>query len=294
MAEMSEIFDPNCCQIVRADCMEVLPTLDTASFDALITDPPYSSGGQYRGDRMQNASNKYSVAGTKAEYIKHEFEGDNMDQRAFTSWAAHWLALCRRAVKPGGVAAIFIDWRQLAALYDAIQWGGWILRGIIPWDKTNGRPHPGRPRQQCEFIVWASNGPLSIKRSAPHMPGLLTCSPPAARSRTHQTEKPLKLMRQLVHICEDGGRIIDPFAGSGTTICAAALEGFTGLGLERNEYHARIAQDRLAKTVKEVEGQMIDGAGASNDWLGAAAGHTPVDREGTKPQPVENNCGHPH
>ena len=35
---------------------------------------------------------------------------------------AYWLELCRKVVKPGGVAAIFIDWRQLPALYDAIQW----------------------------------------------------------------------------------------------------------------------------------------------------------------------------
>lgn len=235
------------CEIIKGDCIDVLQQLEPGSFDALITDPPYSSGGQYRGDRMQSVSDKYSATGTKAEYIKHEFEGDNMDQRAFTSWTAHWLTLCRRVVKPGGVAAIFIDWRQLASLYDAIQWGGWVIRGVIPWDKKNARPQPARPRQQCEFIVWASNGPLSVKRPAPYMPGLLTCPPPSAQARTHQTEKPLEMMRQLVHICEDGGRIIDPFAGSGTTICAALLEGFRGLGIERNEYHAEQAQERLAK-----------------------------------------------
>lgn len=42
-------------------------------------------------------------------------------------------------------------------------------------------------------------------------------------------------------------RIIDPFAGSGTTICAAYLEGFGGLGIERNKYHAEKAQERLTK-----------------------------------------------
>ena len=39
------------CEILHADCIEVLQTLAENSFDALITDPPYSSGGQYRGDR---------------------------------------------------------------------------------------------------------------------------------------------------------------------------------------------------------------------------------------------------
>lgn len=111
-----------------------------------------------------------------------------MDQRAWTSWTAYWLELCRKVVKPGGVAAIFIDWRQLPALYDAIQWGGWVVRGLIPWDKKNARPQPHRPKQQCEFIVWASNGPLDVKRDAEYMPGLLQGLPPSAQVRTHQTE----------------------------------------------------------------------------------------------------------
>lgn len=238
------------CEILHADCIEVLQTLAENSFDALITDPPYSSGGQYRGDRMQSVTEKYSQSGAKAEYLKHAFEGDNMDQRAWTSWTAYWLELCRKVVKPGGVAAIFIDWRQLPALYDAIQWGGWVVRGLIPWDKKNARPQPHRPKQQCEFIVWASNGPLDTKRDAEYMPGLLQGLPPSAQVRTHQTEKPLDVMRQLVHICENGGRIIDPFAGSGTTICAAYLEGFGGLGIERNKYHAEKAQERLTKITR--------------------------------------------
>lgn len=95
--------------------------------------------------------------------------------------------------------------------------------------------------------MWASNGPLDVKRDAEYMPGLLQGLPPSAQVRTHQTEKPLDVMRQLVHICENGGRIIDPFAGSGTTICAAYLEGFGGLGIERNKYHAEKAQERLTK-----------------------------------------------
>lgn len=176
------------CEILHADCIEVLQTLAENSFDALITDPPYSSGGQYRGDRMQSVTEKYSQSGAKAEYLKHAFEGDNMDQRAWTSWTAYWLELCRKVVKPGGVAAIFIDWRQLPALYDAIQWGGWVVRGLIPWDKKNARPQPHRPKQQCEFIVWASNGPLDVKRDAEYMPGLLQGLPPSAQVRTHQTE----------------------------------------------------------------------------------------------------------
>jgi site-specific DNA-methyltransferase (adenine-specific) len=237
------------CRIINADSIYYLPQLEPNSFDALITDPPYSSGGLSMADRQKSPLEKYSQTNAKRvfEYLKHEFKGDNMDQRAWTNWAAHWLGLCRNVVKPGGVAAVFIDWRQLASLYDAIQWAGWLLRGVLPWDKINARPQPARPRQQCEFIVWASNGPLSTTRPAPYLPGLFQYTAPAPQKRTHQTEKSLDMMRQLVHICVDGGRILDPFAGSGTTICAAALEGFEALGIELDEYHAQKAQERLQK-----------------------------------------------
>jgi DNA modification methylase len=43
-----------------------------------------------------------------------------------------------------------------------------------------------------------------------------------------------------------GGLILDPFAGSGTTLCAAALEGFDCLGIEREPDYCDIANARLA------------------------------------------------
>jgi site-specific DNA-methyltransferase (adenine-specific) len=202
----------------------------------------------WRGDKAQAPSKKYIYSGAKAEnagYIGHDFDGDNMDQRAFISYAEKWLRACGKLVKTGGVAAVFTDWRQIASLYDAIQWSGWVLRGLMVWDKKNAMPQPARPRQQCEFIVWASNGPLDAKRDAPILPGCFSQKAIAPVKRIHQAEKPLELMRQLVHITERGGRIIDPFAGSGTTVCAAALEGFDATGIERNEYYAEKARKRL-------------------------------------------------
>ena len=215
-------------------------------FDAVITDPPYSSGGATRGERCADTRTKYISSGNvAAEYAKHNFEGDNLDARAWTSWCAEWLGECRRATRSGGVVAVFVDWRQLACLYDAIQWGGWILRGLVAWDKKNARPQPGRPRQQCEFIVWGSNGALDTKRNAPFLPGIFTCAPPSGKNRQHQTEKPVALLRELVHLCETGGHILDPFAGSGTTLVAGIQEGFDVYGIELDEYYHRIAQQRL-------------------------------------------------
>ncbi|MGH6754142.1 MAG: DNA methyltransferase, partial [Bradyrhizobium sp.] len=50
-------------------------------------------------------------------------------------------------------------------------------------------------------------------------------------------------------VCEQGGRIIDPFAGSGTTLLAAQLEGYSWVGCEMIQHYAGIARERLAKCV---------------------------------------------
>ena len=63
-----------------------------------------------------------------------------------------------------------------------------------------------------------------------------SCAAPPAKVRVHQTQKPEDLMRLLVHICEPGLTVLDPFAGSGTTLVAAQAEGYNSVGFEMNEY----------------------------------------------------------
>lgn len=111
--------------IIRGEALDVLRSLPSESVAGVITDPPYSSGGQFRGDRAggQSATEKY--IGDPSLYV-HDFGGDNRDQRGFLAWCALWMAEARRVTIPGGVIACFTDWRQLPTLTDSIQAGGWI------------------------------------------------------------------------------------------------------------------------------------------------------------------------
>jgi len=63
----------------------------------------------------------------------------------------------------------------------------------------------------------------------------------------HPTVKPVALMRWLVRlVTPPGGLVLDPFAGSGTTGMAAALEGFRFLGIEKEPEYVAIAERRIA------------------------------------------------
>jgi hypothetical protein len=67
------------------------------------------------------------------------------------------------------------------------------------------------------------------------------------RANVHPTVKPISLMRYLCKlITPPGGIVIDPFAGSGTTGCAAALEDFNFIGFEKEAEYAKIAEARIA------------------------------------------------
>ena len=230
-------------RLILADCLDILPLLPAASIDALITDPPYSSGGLYASERSATSRRKYE----QTTLLKHrtDFAGDQRDQRAWTRWCVEWLRLVYRALKPGAVVAIFSDWRQVPALTDALQMADLVWRGTAVWDKTEGaRPVPGRPRNQSEFILWGSKGTLSRDRPVPVLPGVHR-EPVRQQDKHHLTGKPLALMRWLCKLCVPGGLILDPFAGSGSTGAAALLEGRRFLGIERDARYHAIAEKRL-------------------------------------------------
>ncbi len=237
--------------LIKGDMIEVLPLFEPNTFDALITDPPYASGGKTTQERMKNTGKKYTSFKDGSPFPN--FEGDQKDQRSWMLWMYHWLEDARKIVKPGGVFAIFIDWRQYPAMSDALQWSGWSWRGVCIWDKKNSRPQKGRYRQQAEFILWGSNGNLDINREVPVLPGVYAYSNTTGKKRLHQTQKPLELMRDVIKFCEPGGLILDPFAGSGSTLHAGALDGYRVFGIEKTKAYYNIAKERLEENIPRNE-----------------------------------------
>jgi site-specific DNA-methyltransferase (adenine-specific) len=230
----------------EGEALTLIPDLSPASIDAVITDPPYSSGGRTAGERAASPSSKYMQSGQKKQWA--EFEGDNRDQRSWAHWCTLWLSACRRVTKPGGYCLVFTDWRQLPSLTDALQAGGWTWRGVIAWDKTGTAraPHTAYFRHQCEFVAWGTNGPFVRGWQDGPWPGCYRV-PVDRREKQHMTGKPVALMRELVRCCPRGGTVLDPFAGSGSTGLAALLEGRSFVGYELTPHYAEIARQRLAQ-----------------------------------------------
>ncbi|AXI83022.1 site-specific DNA-methyltransferase [Xylella taiwanensis] len=228
----------------EGDALRLLCELESASVDAVMTDPPYCSGGMRMADRFKSTGDKYLNSDTQRRFP--DFECDFRDHRGFLAWSSQWLSECHRVTRPGGVLLVFIDWRMLPTLTDAVQSAGWVWQGIVVWDKTPAcRPHVGRFRSQAEYVVWASRGHLNTKAHPVILDGVFSVNV-TAHEKQHQVGKPLALMEHLLRIVPPGSTVLDPFAGSATTGVAALRTGHRFIGMELSPGYCQVARKRLA------------------------------------------------
>lgn len=95
--------------------------------------------------------------------------------------------------------------------------------------------------------MWGSNGP----RPAPMVKGCKVAagcySVPGVQSKDkhHQTEKPVPLLEQLLQLVPDGGAVLDPFMGSGSTGVAYMNMGLDFYGIELDPGYFKTSQKRI-------------------------------------------------
>ena len=230
--------------LYQGEAIAVLRALPAESADALITDPPYSSGGRHARERARPTRDKYQNSDTRIRYPA--FAGEARDQRSYFIWWVLWGTECLRVLKPGAPVVVFSDWRQYPVVSDALQVAGFVWRGTAVWDKTGGsRPLLGRFRQQAEFVLWGSSGAMRRSPDVGALPGVFSHSPRSG-GKHHLVGKPVGLMADLVRIAAPDELVLDPFAGSGSTGVACRRSSRRFLGIELVEDYAHIAASRLA------------------------------------------------
>lgn len=237
--------------ITHGDALRVLSSLPNGSIDLILADPPYSSGGMFRGDRAQSTAMKY-VSSDSARQSIEDFAGDVRDQRAYLAWSTLWLSEAWRVLKPGRACVVFTDWRQLPTTSDAIQAGGFIWRGICVWDKISGRPGPGIAGGQVEYAVWGTRGAIDLGHDV-YLPNIIRASIPRESRDLHQTPKSVELLCKLCTLAPPGGVVLDPFTGSGSALVAARRSGRRGIGVELSALHAATAAKRIVDETLQLE-----------------------------------------
>lgn len=136
-----------------------------------------------------------------------------------------------------------------------------VAMGKVPGDRFGERHQDFGTASRFFYIAKASpaerdeymhRAPRPCAAMEGNLDGSLAKTVPQRRN-THPTVKPISLMRYLCRlVTPPGGLVLDPFAGSGTTLIAARLEGFQWLGFELDPEHVQIAEQRMSQSRLEL------------------------------------------
>ena len=201
------------------DCLEILPTLETGSIDAVITDPPYGIGESNR----KNLSRRNLAA--CRDY--GEFNWDS--KRVSELYICELLRVGIHQVIFGGI--YYTDYLPPTS--------SWIV-----WDKLNGKSDFA----DCE-LAWTSHK-KAVRKFTYLWSGMIKQKP---EKRYHPTQKPLALMLWVLeNYTKPNDLILDPFMGSGTTGVACVQTGRRFIGVEISEKYFRIARQRIEDAQKQL------------------------------------------
>lgn len=229
-------------RLIHGESLAILREFNAGVFDAVVTDPPYCSSIR-GGSHKQSSASKYTSSETVGKFP--EFIGDGRDQRSFLLWCVLWLSECHRVCRDGSAAMIFCDYRNLAAMIDAVQASGWVFDGVVPWIKKNSRPRLGWFQTSfVEYVIVGRKGKTPTGQRTMG-PAALSGMPPTKRQ--HQTQKPVDVVRQLLEFRSDWQKILDPFAGSGTTVLAANQIGRTVTAIEQSDHYLELMRGRVSE-----------------------------------------------
>lgn len=222
-------------------------TADEGIVDHVISDPPYDKRTQSNTRRGRKTDKAISEA------MPLGFEPMTSARR--DRWA-QWMATVTR-----GWAAVFSDHESSMDWAAALERWGMVYVRCGLWIRTGDAElgpeqpdHSGapqftgdRPAQQHEVIVFAHSRRRRMRWNGGGKGAIYTAPVVRGDLRAHPTQKPLRLLKEIVRdFCQPGELVADPFAGSGTTLVACKLAGIGCVGVELEKNYASYAARRAA------------------------------------------------
>ena len=206
--------------ILNGDCLDILPRVAAGIVDFILTDPPYLVNYRPRdGRRVANDS------------------GD--------AWLKPAFAAMYRALKTDGFCFTFYGWPHADRFMAAFRSAGFRPVGHFSFPKayTSSVGHV-RCRHECGYLL-AKGNPSKPDRP---LADVIEWGENTG-NRFHPTQKPVSVLLPLVETyCAPRGLVLDPFAGSGSSLFAAQMLGRSYLGIELDPAYHAAAKRRLSVT----------------------------------------------
>ena len=246
-------------RVLVGDCIELMNSLPECSVDLIFADPPYN---------LQLKSELCRPDNSLVDAVN-----DHWDQfesfRTYDEFTNNWLAAARRILKKDGAIWIIGSYHNIFRVGSAVQnQGFWILNDVV-WHKSNPMPNFRGMRftNAHETLIWASKTDkskytfnyeaLKALNDGTQMRSDWTLPLCTGHERikndkgekAHPTQKPQSLLyRILLGTTNVGDVVVDPFFGTGTTGAVCKMLGRKYIGIEREEYYAKVAEKRIKNT----------------------------------------------
>ena len=245
-------------RLYQGDCLAILPVIPESSVDLIFADPPYflSNGGITCHAGKMVSVHKGDWDKSRGPDANHEFN------RA-------WLSACQRVLKPNGSIWVSGTAHVIHSVGFAMQQLGFKLLNDISWVKPNPPPNLSCRyfTHATETIIWAAKNAKSrhtfnyklMKETnrGKQMKSVWEIRPPEPWEKKfgkHPTQKPVALLeRILLASSNEGDLVLDPFAGSATTLLAAFHLRRNAIACEFSLDFVHLAVKRLCSNLVQVQ-----------------------------------------
>jgi len=266
-------------ELILQDALQGLSELNDQSFDLAICDPPY--GAATSANWNYDSAKKMNGFGGNWQLNNQEWDLLSGNEIFRSSYL--WLTQLKRLVKPTGSIWIHSTYHNAGFVNVACQLLGLEIINEVVWYKRNAFPNLSARRLTAshETILWVHTGGdkrkynfnyddvKKAKFAGDNMKEVdkqlrTVWDVPNNKGKDelqfgiHPTQKPMRIAERLLLISGiKGGKLIVPFAGSGTELIAGMKYGMQSVGFEINEEYFKHASERIIFEENKVKNQLF-------------------------------------
>lgn len=236
--------------VYRMDAIEFLRHIDDESVDLVLTDPPYNISEGTVPVYDTRYKRRWHRESRK---IHLNEEWDKFTDEEFLEMMFSLIDEVYRILKKSGTFICFTSDKYLSFLRSYIIGKGMVYRQTCIWVKSNPVPQMRKVKfMHATELFFTANKEKhhdSFRWENGHRCNVFYHPIVGGKERTpHPTQKPLWLMRELIrYYTRAGDLVVDPFAGSGTTLVASKQLGRNFVGCDISEEYVEIARERLSQ-----------------------------------------------